>query len=107
MSTNIGIVGYGLGGRYFHAPFVDAAEGITLGGIVTRSDSRVAQAAADFPGVPVFSSLGELIDSGVDAVTITTHRRRDANSCSKHSGVACTWSRTSLSRRISRRPASW
>ena len=72
MSTTIGIVGYGLGGRYFHAPFVEAAEGIALGGIVTRSAARVAQAAADFPGVPVFSSLGELIDSGVDAVTITT-----------------------------------
>ncbi|MFC0450146.1 Gfo/Idh/MocA family oxidoreductase [Rhodococcus jostii] len=79
MSVKIGIVGYGLGGRYFHAPFVEAAEGITLGGIVARSASRVAEAAADFPDVPVFSSLGELIDSGVDAVTITTppQTRRD------------------------------
>ncbi|TQC44475.1 gfo/Idh/MocA family oxidoreductase [Rhodococcus sp. WS4] len=79
MSVKIGIVGYGLGGRYFHAPFVEAAEGITLGGIVARSAYRVAEAAADFPDVPVFSSLGELIDSGVDAVTITTppQTRRD------------------------------
>ncbi|MDT2007482.1 gfo/Idh/MocA family oxidoreductase [Rhodococcus opacus] len=56
-----------------------AAEGITLGGIVARSASRVAEAAADFPDVPVFLSLGELVDSGVDAVTITTppQTRRD------------------------------
>ncbi|MBV6756956.1 Gfo/Idh/MocA family oxidoreductase [Rhodococcus opacus] len=72
MTVKIGIVGYGLGGRYFHAPFIEAAEGITLGGMVTRSAERAAQAAADFPGVPVFASLGELVDSGVDAVTITT-----------------------------------
>lgn len=24
----IGIVGYGVGGKYFHAPFIQAAEGI-------------------------------------------------------------------------------
>ncbi|HEY5843297.1 MAG TPA: Gfo/Idh/MocA family oxidoreductase [Mycobacterium sp.] len=79
MTVQIGIVGYGMGGRYFHAPFVDAADGISLSGIVTRSPSRVTEALADLPGVPVFGSLGALIDSGVDAVTITTppHTRRD------------------------------
>ncbi|GAB93373.1 Gfo/Idh/MocA family oxidoreductase [Gordonia rhizosphera] len=79
MTVRIGIVGYGLGGRCFHAPFVEAAEGITLSGIVARSPARIAEARADFPGVPVFASLGELVDSGVDAVTITTppQTRRD------------------------------
>jgi predicted dehydrogenase len=33
----------------------------------------------DFPGLPVFGSLAELLDAGVDAVTITTppHTRHD------------------------------
>ena len=68
----IGLVGYGVGGQSFHAPYIDAAEGAELAGIVTRSPEKRALAAAHFPGVPLFGSLAELIDSGVDAVTITT-----------------------------------
>ncbi|MFF1253852.1 Gfo/Idh/MocA family oxidoreductase [Pseudarthrobacter sp. NPDC058329] len=68
----IGVVGYGTGGRNFHTPFIEAAQGLALGGVVTRSPSRAASVAADWPGVPVFQTLKELIASGVDAVTITT-----------------------------------
>ncbi|MFC8179008.1 MULTISPECIES: Gfo/Idh/MocA family protein [Nocardiaceae] len=68
----LGVVGYGVGGRYFHVPFVQAAEGVELVGIVTRSPERAAQVELDAPGTPVYGSLTELIDAGVDAVTITT-----------------------------------
>lgn len=68
----LGVVGYGVGGRYFHVPFVQAAEGVELVGVVTRSAERAAQVEVDAPGTPVYKSLGELIDAGVDAVTITT-----------------------------------
>lgn len=68
----LGVVGYGVGGRYFHVPFVQAAEGVELAGIVTRSPERAAQVEVDAPGTPVYGSLGELLDAGVDAVTITT-----------------------------------
>ena len=68
----LGLVGYGLGGRFFHAPFVAAAEGIELAGIVTRDAARRAQAGVDFPQVPVFDSQADLLASGVDVVTITT-----------------------------------
>src|SRR6476661_10840104 len=68
----IGLVGYGVGGRYFHAPFIQAADGCELTGIVARSPQRVAEVHQDLPGVPVFASLGELLDAGVDAVTIST-----------------------------------
>lgn len=71
----IGLVGYGLGGRLFHAPFIAAAEGVELAGVVTRSPERRAELAADFPGVPAVDSLGELLDSGVDAVAISTPPR--------------------------------
>ncbi len=68
----IGLVGYGVGGRYFHAPFIVAAEGCELVGVVTRSPHRVRDARRDLPSVPVFGSLSELLDAGVDAVTIST-----------------------------------
>ncbi|MET1089281.1 MAG: Gfo/Idh/MocA family oxidoreductase [Arthrobacter sp.] len=75
----IGIVGYGAGGRYFHAPFMEAADGVELVGVVARSDAKQAQVAADFPGLPTYGSLAELLDAGVDAVTITTppHTRQE------------------------------
>ena len=37
-----GLVGYGFGGRYFHAPLISAAQECELVGVVTRS--------ADAPG---------------------------------------------------------
>ncbi len=68
----IGIVGYGTGGQHFHAPFVEAAEGVELVGVVTRSPQRRALVAEEWPGVPTYDSLGDLLAAGVDAVTITT-----------------------------------
>ena len=70
--VKLGVVGYGAGGRFFHTPFIEAAEGIELAGVVTRSPKRRAEVADDWPGVPVFESLDALLDSGVDAVTIST-----------------------------------
>jgi predicted dehydrogenase len=71
----LGLVGYGVGGRYFHAPFMAAAQGVELAGVVTRSPERRAELAADFPGVPAHDSLADLLAAGVDAVTITTPPR--------------------------------
>jgi predicted dehydrogenase len=68
----LGIVGYGAGGRYFHAPFIEAADGIELVGVVARSESKRAEVAADLPGMPIYASLGDMLAAGVDAVTITT-----------------------------------
>lgn len=68
----LGLVGYGVGGRYFHAPFVAAASGVELAGVVARAPQRRAELAADFPGVPAYDSLADLLAAGVDAVTITT-----------------------------------
>lgn len=73
MTVKLGLVGFGPGGRIFHAPFVEAAEGITLGGVVTRSPERRAAIQREYD-VPVYSSLAEMLDREPDmqAVTITT-----------------------------------
>ena len=68
----LGLVGYGNGGRHFHAPYIVAADGVELAGVVVRSPERRARLAADYPGVSVFDSLPDLLAAGVDAVTITT-----------------------------------
>lgn len=68
----VGLVGYGVGGRLFHAPYIPAAEGCELAGVVARSNQRIAEVRRDLPGVPIFGSLAELLDAGVDAVTIST-----------------------------------
>lgn len=70
--VRLGLVGYGVGGRYFHAPFVEAAQGVELAGIVTRSAQRRAQVRQDWPDVPTYDTLAGLLEAGVDAVTITT-----------------------------------
>lgn len=68
----IGLVGYGTGGRHFHAPFILSAKGVELVGVVARAPATIAKVKADLPNVPVFPSLTEMLEFGVDAVTITT-----------------------------------
>ena len=68
----LGLVGYGVGGRYFHAPFIEAADGVELAGVVTRSPERRARAGRGLPRRAGVRRLGDLLEAGVDAVTITT-----------------------------------
>ncbi|MCZ9881778.1 Gfo/Idh/MocA family oxidoreductase [Arthrobacter sp. B2a2-09] len=68
----LGLVGFGVGGHSFHAPYIEAADGVELSGIVTRSRDRRALAVAEHPEIPLFESMADLIDHGVDAVVITT-----------------------------------
>ena len=67
----IGLVGYGFGGRNFHAPIISSNPDCILAGVVTKSPGRREELAADFPKVPAFDSMDDLIDSGIDAVVIS------------------------------------
>lgn len=75
--VRIGLVGYGFGGKYFHAPLIASATNCKLAAIVTRSPDRKAEVAADYSDVPTVDSLAELVELGVDAIAIsspaTTH----------------------------------
>lgn len=68
----IGLVGYGRGGRVFHAPLLASLSNATWVGVVTRSPERRAQLAADYPGVAAYDNLAQLVAAGVDAVVIST-----------------------------------
>lgn len=68
----IGLIGYGVGGRLFHAPYIDASVECVLVGVVARSMGRISEARRDYPDVPIFPDLAALAASGVDAVVIST-----------------------------------
>ena len=67
----VGISGYGLAGKYFHAPFLVAA-GFEVTGIVTRNPERIASAQQDFPKAQIFSSVGDLVRSGIDLLVVAS-----------------------------------
>lgn len=71
-AVRFGLVGYGFGGRYFHAPLIAGAPGCALAGVVTRSPERRAEVAQEYPDVPVFETVDDLVAAGVDAVTVCT-----------------------------------
>lgn len=72
IGVRFGLVGYGFGGRYFHAPLLATAPGVDFVGVVTRSARRRAELAGDRPGVPAFDSLAALAAAGAQAVAIST-----------------------------------
>jgi predicted dehydrogenase len=70
--VRIGLVGYGKGGRFFHAPLISGAAGCELAGVVTRSAERRGELERDYPGTPAYDDLTQLAAAGVDAVVIST-----------------------------------
>lgn len=69
--VRIGLAGYGLGGRYFHAPLLASAAGCEFFGVVTTSPERRRQVAEDL-ACRVFASLEDLAEAGAEAVAIST-----------------------------------
>ena len=67
-----GLVGYGFGGRWFHAPLLGAAPECAFLGVVTTSAERQELVAREHPDVRTFASLTELKAAGAEAVAIST-----------------------------------
>ncbi|MGA8111161.1 MAG: oxidoreductase [Acidobacteriaceae bacterium] len=53
-----GVIGFGLGGRIFHAPFLQAIDGFELAAILERQGDAAAQA---YPGVAIARTMEELL----------------------------------------------
>lgn len=68
-SIRTGVVGYGLAGRVFHAPFVQAVPQLELAAIVQRSGNEAALA---YPQAKCFRSFDDLLRSDVELVVIAT-----------------------------------
>ncbi len=71
MTLRVGISGYGLAGRYFHAPLLKGA-GFEIVGVLTTNEERRAHALLDFPETSVVGSIPELLDLGLDLLVIAS-----------------------------------
>ena len=67
----VGIVGYGLAGRYFHAPTLVSA-GFEVEAICARSLEKKALAHEDFPNAILVNSIEELVDEDLDLIVIAS-----------------------------------
>ena len=70
----VALVGYGLGGSVFHAPFIAAEPRLELACVVTANAERQRHARAHHSGVTIFARFEELsgqIDD-VDLVVVST-----------------------------------
>ena len=72
MSAEIGVavIGFGLAGQVFHAPFVSAVPGLKLEGIVQRKGDEAARA---YPAARILRSVDEALkDAAVQLVVVGT-----------------------------------
>src|SRR4051794_22207105 len=68
------IVGYGLAGRYFHRPLIQAVDGLAVTHVVTANPERREQAVRDVPDVTLVDTVAELWRraSDYDVVVVAT-----------------------------------
>jgi predicted dehydrogenase len=73
----VAIVGYGLAGSTFHAPFVATTPGLRVAAIVTGDAERRGRAERDHPGVRVVPSADELwpMADDLDLVVVASPNR--------------------------------
>nr|WP_068887687.1 Gfo/Idh/MocA family oxidoreductase [Pedobacter panaciterrae] len=65
-----GLMAYGMSGKVFHAPFVDAHPGFKLHAVTERNQK---QATEDYPGVISYNTIDDLIaDDAIELIIINT-----------------------------------
>src|SRR3982750_2786482 len=84
------IVGYGLSGRIFHAPFIAASPRFSLACIATSDPDRRAQGAREHPRAEVVASPEELVARSFDLVVLGSpaHVHREQGLAALASGAA-------------------
>jgi predicted dehydrogenase len=73
----IALVGYGLAGSAFHAPFIATTPGLRLAAVVTSNPERARRAREEHPGVRVLDTAGELWEHApaLDLVVVASPNR--------------------------------
>lgn len=68
-----GIIGFGLSGRVFHAPFIDTVEGYELTKISTANQERQKNAKEIYPSTEIVPDAKDIInDPNIDLVIVTS-----------------------------------
>lgn len=66
----VGLVGFGMAGRVFHAPLISSVEGLELAAVVERNSDKAAER---YPGIVTCRSLDELLaDASIALVVVAT-----------------------------------
>lgn len=70
----VALLGYGLAGSVFHAPFIAAVDGLELAAVTTRDPERRRQAEETYPGVLVLDGAEEVFARAdeLDLVVVAT-----------------------------------
>jgi len=73
----VGVIGYGLAGSVFHAPFIATTPGLRLAAVSTSDPQRQAEAAERDPGVVVHAGVEQLLadPSALDLVVVASPNR--------------------------------
>ena len=71
MNLRVGIAGYGLAGRFFHAPLLRGC-GFEVVAVVTSSNLRRSHALEDFPRTTVVQSMEQLLAQNLDLVVVAS-----------------------------------
>lgn len=66
----VGVAGFGLAGRVFHAPLIASVEGLELAGVVERQTNLAAER---YPGIRTYRSFDEMLgDDSLNLLVIAT-----------------------------------
>ena len=66
----VGLVGFGMAGRVFHAPLISSVEGLELAAVVERTSDNAAER---YPGITTYRSVEELLaDTSIKLVVVAT-----------------------------------
>lgn len=68
-----GIIGYGLSGRVFHAPFIDVVPGFDLSVVSTTNPEGISLLKQRYPNTKIVSSADEIIHApDIDLIIVTS-----------------------------------
>jgi scyllo-inositol 2-dehydrogenase (NADP+) len=67
----VGIAGYGLAGRFFHAPLLKGC-GYEIASILTTNEIRRSHALEDFPDTTVVATIQELVQQSLDLIVVAS-----------------------------------
>ncbi len=66
----VGLIGFGLAGRVFHAPLISSVDGLELAAVLERATNKAAER---YPGIITYRSLdGMLADTSLDLFVVAT-----------------------------------
>jgi predicted dehydrogenase len=71
LGLRAGIAGYGLAGSVFHAPLIEATDGLEVAAVMTRSPERAEQARSAHPGARVVDNVEALVED-IDLLVVAT-----------------------------------